>query len=109
VLTDELTSAVVVGPSKFHGTVCDHLAFRSPGLNWEIWIAVGARSLPQRLAVTFTDRPNFPRAIVELSNWNLHPWLNDKDFIFSKPAGATEVPFLSALKSTNRSFRQPQN
>jgi len=102
VLTDGLTSAVVVGPSKVRGTVCDHLAFRAPGLNWEIWIEVGARSLPRRLAVTFTDRPNFPRAIVEFSNWNLHPWLSDRDFVFRKPAGATEIPFLSVLKSTKR-------
>ena len=102
VLTCGITSAVVVGPSMVHGTVCDHLAFRSPGLNWEIWIEKGTPSLPRRLAVTFTDRPNFPRTLVEFSNWNLHPWLGAGDFIFHKPAGGTEIPFLSVLKSTRR-------
>ena len=102
VLTCGITSAVVVGPSMVHGTVCEHLAFRSPGLNWEIWIDKGARPLPRRLAVTFADRPNFPRTLVEFSNWNLHPWLSAGDFVFHEPAGGTEIPFLSVLKSTRR-------
>jgi len=102
VLTCGITSAVVVGPSMVHGTVCEHLAFRSPGLNWEIWIDKGVASLPRRLAVTFTDRPNFPRTLVEFSNWNLRPWLGSGDFVFHKPVGGTEIPFLSVLKSARR-------
>jgi hypothetical protein len=102
VLTRGLTSAVVVGPSMVRGTVCDHLAFRSPGINWEIWIAATGSPLPHRLAVTFTDRPNFPRTLVEFSSWNLHPWLSARDFGFSKPSGAAEIPFLSVLKSAGR-------
>jgi len=102
VLTRGLTSAVVVGPSMVRGTVCEHLAFRAPGLNWEIWIDTGGSALPRRLAVTFTDRANFPRTLVEFSDWNLHPWLGAGAFIFRKPAGAAEIPFLSVLKSAGR-------
>ena len=75
VLTRGLISAVVVGPAVVAGASCEHFAFRSPGVNWEIWIASGQRALPRRLAVTFTDRTNFPRVLVEFLNWNLHPWL----------------------------------
>ena len=102
VFTSGITSAVVVGPSMVHGRVCNHLAFRSPGLNWEIWIDTGTPSLPRRLAVTFTDRPHFPRTLVEFSNWSLHPWLGAGNFVFHKPSGATEIPFLSVLKSARR-------
>ena len=102
VLTRGLTSAVVVGPSMVHGAVCEHLAFRAPGLNWEIWIDSSGSALPKRLAVTFTDRPNFPRTLIEFSNWNLHPWLGAGAFAFHKPAGASEIPFLSVLKSAGR-------
>ncbi len=102
VLTRGLTSAVVVGPSMVRGRVCEHLAFRAPGLNWEIWIASTGSPLPLRLAVTFTDRPNFPRTLVEFTNWNLHPWLSAGDFVFHKPAGAREIPFLCVLKSAGR-------
>ncbi len=103
VLTRNLVSAVVVGPSTVDGAACDHLAFRSPGVNWEIWLEANARSLPRRLAVTFTDRPNFPRTLIDLSDWNLHPWfLWDSGFVFRKPEGVKEIPFVSVLKSAAR-------
>jgi hypothetical protein len=102
VLSRGLLSAIVVGPSAVNGTRCEHLALRSPGVNWEIWIETGPQALPRRLAVTFTDRTNFPRVLVEFSHWNLHPWLKDSDFVFRKPAGAREIPFLSVLKSNVR-------
>jgi hypothetical protein len=102
VLTRGLTSAIVVGPVSVRGTACTHLAFRSPGVNWEIWIESGREALPRRLAVTFTDRPNFPRTIVEFSRWNLRPWLTAGDFEFQPPAGAKKIPFLAVWKSTGR-------
>jgi hypothetical protein len=102
VLTRNLTSGIVVGPVWVHGVFCTHLAFCSPGVNWEIWIEAGSKALPKRLAVTFTDRPNAPRTIVEFSKWNLHPWLRARDFQFHPPAQAKEIPFRSVWKSTGR-------
>jgi hypothetical protein len=102
VLTRRLISAVVVGPTVVNGRPCQHLAFRSPGVNWEIWIESSQRALPWRLAVTFTDRTNFPRVLVEFLNWNLHPWLKAGDFAFHRPADAREIPFLSVIKPKAR-------
>jgi hypothetical protein len=102
VLTRRLISGVVVGPTVVNGRPCQHLAFRSPGVNWEIWIESGQRALPWRLAVTFTDRTNFPRVLVEFLNWNLNPWLKAGDFAFRRPAGAREVPFLSVIRPKAR-------
>ena len=101
-LTRGLQSAVVVGETRVDGIPCDHLAFRSPGVNWEIWLETGSRALPRRLAVTFTDRPNFPRSIVEFSRWNLHPWLPDGLFRFHKPPNAKEIPFAEVIKDARR-------
>lgn len=102
VLTRKLSSAIVVGPARVHGVPCEHLAFRSPGVNWEIWIESGPRALPRRLAVTFTDRPNFPRTLIEFTHWNLHPWLRQGSFVFHPPAGAREIPFAEVLKAAGR-------
>jgi len=101
-LTQGLTSGVVVGAAVVNGVSCVHLAFRAPGVNWEVWVETQERSLPRRLAVTFTDRTNFPRTIIDFSDWNLRPWLRSGDFVFRQPAGATETPFLSVLKSSGR-------
>ncbi len=102
VITRDLTSGVIVGPAEVRGVDCIHLAFRAPGVNWEIWIETGSKALPRRLAVTFTDQPNFPRNLVEFSQWNLNPWLRAGDFTFTKPDGAHEIPFLAVWKSTGR-------
>jgi hypothetical protein len=102
VLTRNLISGIVIGPSVVNGHPCQHLAFRSPGVNWEIWVESGKRALPWRLAVTFTDRTNFPRVLVEFLNWNLNPWLKAGDFAFRRPAGAREIPFLSVIKPKAR-------
>lgn len=99
ILTRNLLTGIVVGPTVVDGVLCQHLAFRSPGVDWEIWIEAGSRALPRRLAVTFTDRPKLPRMIVTLSSWNLNPWLWNSTFEFKKPKGATEIPFLAVLKS----------
>jgi len=101
-LTHDLQSAVVVGEARIDGVLCDHLAFRRPGVNWEIWIEAGSRALPRRLAATFTDRPNFPRTIVEFTRWNLHPWLPDGLFTFHKPAKAKEIAFADVIKDARR-------
>ncbi len=102
VFTRDLETAVVVGPSVVDGAACTHLAFRSPGVNWEIWLESNDRALPRRLAVTFTDRENFPRTMIEFSAWNLHPWLGDGGFVFRPPAGMSKIPFVSVLKSADR-------
>lgn len=102
ILTKGLTSAIVVGPATIRGDACQHLAFRSPGVNWEIWIESGPRALPRRLAVTFTDQPNFPRTLVEFADWNLNAWLKAGDFEFRKPADAKEIPFEAVWSSTGR-------
>jgi hypothetical protein len=101
-LAKGLTSALDVGPASVNGTVCEHLAFMGDGVNWEIWIESGNRPLPRRLAVTFTDRTNFPRTLVEFYDWNLHPGFRPDDFILHKPADAREIPFAGVLKSAGR-------
>ena len=102
ILTRGLLSGVVVGRTKVNGVACDHLAFCSPGVNWEIWIDAGSEALPRRLAVTFTDKPLFPRTVVEFSRWNLHPWLWNSSFVFHKPAGTHEIPFAAVLRASGR-------
>jgi len=96
--TRNLTSAALVGHTLVNGVPCDHLAFRAPGVNWEIWISSGRVALPYRLAATFTDRQNLPRKFVEFSRWNLHsrPWTSS--FTFHPPSSFKEIPFKAVLK-----------
>ena len=101
-LTRNLQSAVIIGPTHVRGIPCDHLAFRSPGVNWEIWISSGKTALPYRLAATFIDKPNLPRKFIDLSDWNLHPWLRSSLFTFTQPKGFQEIPFKTVLKEAHK-------
>ena len=94
-LTKGLTSAFVVGKSTVDGVPCEHLAFTSGGTHWQVWVDAGQSALPQRLAVTYADVQNFPRRMVEMSDWNLHPNLTDSDFVFQPPSDAKQIEFLS--------------
>jgi len=92
-LTKGLTSAFVVGKATVEGVACEHLAFMNPGVHWEIWIDAGKSALPQRLAVTYADVQNFPRRLVEFSDWNLQPKLADSDFVFHPPPDANRSSY----------------
>jgi len=105
-LTRNQQSAVLIGPSFVRGIPCDHLAFRTPGVNWEIWISSGKVALPYRLAATFTDKPNFPRKLINFSSWNLHPWLRSSLFSFKQPKGFQEIPFKQVLKDARQESTQ---
>ena len=95
ILTKDLTSAFVVGPATVGGVPSEHLAFMGPGVHWEIWIETGKSALPRRLVVTYTEVQNFPRFLVEFSDWNLQPKLAASRFVFNKPRNATQIEFVS--------------
>jgi hypothetical protein len=101
-LARNLQTAVIIGPSFVNGVPCDHLAFRSPGVNWELWISSGPVALPYRMAATFTDKPNLPRKLIDLSSWNLHPWLHASLFSFKQSQNFQEIPFKTVLKDVRQ-------
>lgn len=93
VMTKNLTHAIVVGPSMVNGVPCEHFAYMEPGINWEIWIESGKNTLPLRLAMTYKQAPNFPRFLVEFSDWNLKPKLKADTFVFKAPADSKQIEF----------------
>ncbi len=99
-LSEGLTSAFVVGKSTADGVACEHLAFMSPGIHWQVWVDSGKTAVPQRLAVTYAGVQNFPRRLVEFSDWNLQPNLTDSDFVFQPPADVKQIDFLSSAPPT---------
>lgn len=101
-LSRGITSAFVAGNGRVHGVPCVHLAFKSPGVNWEVWLEAGSRALPRRLATTFTDRTNSPRTLVEFSDWNLQPWLTAGSFKFHPPKDTPQIPFRAVVKPVTR-------
>ncbi len=94
ILTQDVTSGFVVGKGVVDGVRCDHLAFRAPHVDWQIWIEEGAHPLPRKLVITTRDKASAPQFSVFMSNWNLAPKLTDEMFSFQPPRCPNKVEFL---------------
>jgi len=93
-LMASVTEGFVVGKSMVGGVKCDHLAFRTPVVDWQIWIADGDQPLPHKYVLTTMDDPAHPQYLALMSNWNVAPDFDEAIFQFSNPEGAQEVEFL---------------
>jgi hypothetical protein len=94
VLMDGVTDGLVVGKAVIEGVRCDHLAFRAPQVDLQMWIQEGAQPLPRRMVITTRDLVNAPQFAVTVTKWNLKPTFNAQTFSFTPPAGATKVDVL---------------
>ena len=94
ILTDGVTDGFVVGKAVIEGVRCDHLAFRAPHVDTQIWVQEGAQPLPRKMVITTRDLVNAPQFAVTVTKWNLKPSFGAQTFSFTPPAGAKKVDFL---------------
>ena len=94
ILMDGVTDGFVVGKAVIEGVRCDHLAFRAPHVDLQMWIQEGAQPLPRKMMITTRDLVNAPQFAVTMTKWNLQPKFNAQTFSFTPPAGAKKVDFL---------------
>ncbi len=94
-ITGDARGGVLVGQTKIDGVECDHLAFRAPSFDWQIWVESGARPLPRKLVITTRFEVGDPQYQL-LMRWNLQPKIEKSTFEFTPPAGVTQIPFVEA-------------
>jgi hypothetical protein len=94
ILMDGVTDGMVVGKAVIEGVSCDHLAFRAPQVDWQIWIQEGAQPLPRKVVITTLDLPNAPQFSVTMTQWKLKPTFDARTFTFTPQAGMTQIDFL---------------
>lgn len=94
-LMQDVTEGFVAGKAVIEGVLCDHLAFRAPHVDLQIWIQRGAQPLPRKLVITTRDLPGAPQFAVTMTRWNLKPKFGAQTFAFKPPVGATRIEFSS--------------
>lgn len=94
ILMDGVTDGFVVGKAVIEGVRCDHLAFRAPHVDLQVWVQEGAQRLPRKMVITTRDLPNAPQFGVTVTKWDPKPSFNAQTFAFTPPAGAKKVDFL---------------
>jgi hypothetical protein len=55
-----------LGSGVIRGVECDHLAFRTEEVDWQIWIAQGDRPYPCRYVITSTKVAGLPQYTVDV-------------------------------------------
>jgi len=87
-----VTEAKIVNEVTIDDALADHLTlFQPPGLELELWLSKDAKSLPERLFITYRSVPGQPNFIATFSDWNFSVAPTDADFTFQPPDGAKQV------------------
>ena len=80
-----------LGSGVIHGVECDHLAFRTQEVDWQIWIAQGDRPYPCRYVVTSKQVTGWPQYTIDLRAWKTGAEVSTDDFSFQAPPGAKQL------------------
>lgn len=68
-MTSNVTAAMDLGSGVIRGQVCDHLAFRTREVDWQVWIAQGDKPYPCRLEITSKLTAMAPSYRVDVYDW----------------------------------------
>jgi hypothetical protein len=92
---DELMSDVIdvkdLGSGVMGGVECDHFAFRKKEVDFQIWIAQGARPYPCRYVITSKLIAGAPEYSVQVKDWKTGNEVTSDDFSFKNPTNAKKV------------------
>jgi hypothetical protein len=112
-LMPEVKDAKDLGSGVIHGVECDHLAFRTKEVDWQIWIAQGARPYPCRYVITSKKVTGWPQYTFDIWAWKAGGEVASDAFKLDLSAGAkklmlnqvpdlNEIPALFSAKGTKR-------
>lgn len=87
-----------VESTKLLGAPAHHLAGHTATVDFQIWVADGARPLPLRVVLTYRNETGQPQFWGEFTDWNLAPEVGDATFAFTSPAGAQKIEFLARMR-----------
>jgi hypothetical protein len=91
VLTENVIDAKHIGLGVIDGVECEHLAFRTPETDWQIWIERGARPIPRKFVITSKTVTAAPQYTLRIKEWRSEAAAGD--FAFKPPQGAKKVAF----------------
>ena len=90
-LMDGVIEAKHVGLGVIDGIECEHLAFRTRDVDWQIWIEVGSRPIPRKYVITSKAVGAAPQYTLRIKDWKTDAPAGAEAFAFAPPAGAKKV------------------
>jgi hypothetical protein len=86
-----VTDVKDLGSGVIHGIECDHLAFRTKEVDWQIWIAQGARPYPCRYVITSKNVKGGPQYTLDIRAWKAAGEVAPDGFKLEIPPGAQKL------------------
>jgi hypothetical protein len=90
-LVADVQEAKHIGRGVIDGVECDHLAFRNFDTDWQIWVEAGQKPIPRKLVITSKTLNSGPQYTLRVKSWKTDVAPEEKDFVFSPPAGAEKL------------------
>lgn len=94
ILTDNATSSGYYGRSYVGGVECHHLGFRTPKVDFQVWVDAGEYPLPRKYVITTKWLTGAPQYSVQLRNWNTRAEISAEQFKIAIPKGAVKLETL---------------
>src|SRR5271169_3248934 len=92
-LMKDVLDAKHIGRGVIDGIECDHLAFRNPDVDWQIWVEVGSRPVPRKYVITSKAVTGAPQYTLRIKEWKTDVQAPADAFAFKPPADAKKVDF----------------
>ena len=77
-----------LGSGVIGGVECDHFAFRTNEVDWQIWIAQGSRPYPCRYVITSNQVAQAPQYSLTITDWKTGDAVGAVDFSFKNATSA---------------------
>ena len=90
-LMSEVDDVKDLGSGVLHGLECDHLAFRTKEVDWQIWIAQGARPYPCRYVITSKKVTGWPQYAIDIWAWKTGAEVASDGFKLEIPTSAKQL------------------
>lgn len=90
-LMPPVTDVKDLGSGVIRGIECDHLAFRTKEVDWQIWIAQGARPYPCRYVITSKEVKGSPEYTLDIRAWKAGSDVVSDSFKLEIPPGAQKL------------------
>jgi hypothetical protein len=91
----ELMAATIegkhVGMGVVDGVECEHLAFRTPDTDWQIWIETGSKPVPRKYVITSKTIAGAPQYTLRMKDWKTDAITDPEAFVFKPPTDANKV------------------
>jgi hypothetical protein len=90
-LIGDATEIRHIGHGVIDGKDCDHIAFRGPEVDWQLWVEIGPNPIPRKYVITSKAVTGAPQYTLRIKTWTTGAPVSADAFVFKAPAGAKMV------------------